>query len=158
MKFLNLLIVCVVFSISGHAKDMDNEEEMYYAKKYFLIASSTKEYKKAKKIAEYLSLKSGITLDLRGLHSDSSNSLTFSQKMCEKEWEEYPCYLARGRYDDGVYISIEDSNAYDFKDGYYIVIVASGKKEEVQKVLNKIKPFIKDAYIKTSKVYMGCMH
>ncbi len=58
-------------------------------------------------------------------------------------------------------MSIEYSNAYsEFTKGYYIVIAASGSKDdaEIKNAFKKIKLRYRDAYIKSSKVYMGCMH
>ncbi len=80
-----------------------------------------------------------------------------SQKDCMADEVDYPCYVPRGRYDDGIYISIEYSNSYEnFKDGYYIVIAASG--DDVKEYLKPVKEVVKDAYVKSSKVYIGCLH
>jgi hypothetical protein len=38
------------------------------------------------------------------------------------------------------------------------VIVSRGKKKEVKKQLKKIKKMYGDAYMKTAKVYVGCLH
>lgn len=132
-----------------------------YVKKDFLIIQSTKSYKTAMTTARIASASTGISLQLRGLTENKSSGLSFSKEECEKEEIEYPAYYARGRWDDGVYISIEYSDAYsEFAKGYYIVIAASGSKEEVEikKSFKKIKPKYKDAYFKSSKVYSGCMH
>ena len=79
----------------------------------------------------------------------------------EYDDEDSTCYLARGRWDDGVYVSIEFSNAYDsFSKGYFIVMAGSSFKNDpvLTKTLNKAKEKYPDAYIKASKVYMCCMH
>ncbi len=123
----------------------------------FLIALSTKSYSEAKAFAKKLSGKTSIPLKFRGLHYNSKLGLSLNKSACNDIDFEYPCYEARGRYDDGTYISVEYSNSYEnFKNGYYIVVVSSGK--ESQNTLSKIKRIVKDAYIKRSNIYMGCMH
>ncbi|MES1224662.1 MAG: hypothetical protein ABUT20_54725, partial [Bacteroidota bacterium] len=97
-------------------------------------------------------------LDLRDLKPNKESGLTYAKKDCENEGG-YPCYISRGRYDSGDYISIEWSDAFDgFAKGYYIVIVASGSKNETEPALKKAKQFYKDAYAKQCDVYVGCMH
>ena len=130
-----------------------------YEEKSFLIAKSTISYEEAKKISKEISKALGIGIDYRGLNFHKTIFLSLSKKECEESWGEdaYPCYVARGRYDDGEYISIEHSNSYDeFTNGYYIVIVASGKG--TSKTLKKVKKKYRDAYVKKAKVYMGCLY
>lgn len=125
--------------------------------KSFLIAKSTKSYEEAKTFSLNLSAKSGIKTDFRGLVANPTWGLSEVKESCQEQSFIFPCYVARGRYDDGVYISIEYSDAYSgFVKGYYIVIVASG--EVSRKLLLQIKSVLPDAYIKYSTVYMGCMH
>ena len=125
--------------------------------KSFLIAKSTKSYEEAKTFAMNLSAKSGIKIDFRGLLSDSTFGLSEAKEVCEEQGFTFPCYIARGRYDDGIYISIEYSNAYEgFSEGYYIVVVASGEIEK--RLIKQIKAYVPGAYVKKSSVYMGCIH
>lgn len=126
------------------------------ALKSFLIIQSTKSYDKALKKAQLACNKLSLTLDLRNLIQDKNKGLT-SNEVCE--CSEKHGYIPRGRFDDGNYISIEFSSAYEsFSPGYYIVVVASGYNEAVNLMLPKVKVHYKNAYIKNSKVYMGCMH
>lgn len=135
------------------AENFSIEDQM--ESKEFLIAKSTKSYEEAKKLAEKLSKDLNITLNLRELKPHKTHFLTFSKKECEMYG--YPCYVPRGRYDDGEYISIEHSDYYEaFTKGYYIVMVASGR--QLSKSLKKVRTKVKDAYVKKAKVYMGCMH
>jgi len=127
-------------------------------KKEFLIVKSTTSYQEAKKYAEKISQKLKIELDLRGLTFHKGSFLTESKEICEEHWGEggYPCYLARGR-EDGTFVSVEHSNEYEeFTNGYYIVVVATG--QNLSSKLKKVKKVVKDAYIKTAMIYMGCLH
>ena len=129
-------------------------EEIYYQQVQFLIAKSTKDYNEAKREAINLSKKLNITLNLRDLQFNKKSFLSFDRKICEDNLYDYPCYMPRGRYDDGEYISIEHTNSYkDFKDGYYMIVVASGI--DLDNILKKVKKSVKDVYIKSTNIYMG---
>ncbi len=134
-----------------------------YVEKRFLIINSTKNYKFALQVAQRASKDLNLELDLRDLgpSTDTTIGLSMPKDSCIKYWESNTCYLARGRGDDGDYVSIEYSNAYSgFARGYYIVVVASGLKKDPKMAasLKRVKAIYKDAYSKVSKVYMCCMH
>jgi hypothetical protein len=134
------------------------QSEEAFVKKNFVIIQSTKNYNVAQLTANKAALQLKQKLDLRGLKPSKKTGLTFSKADCENAGG-YPCYIARGRYDDGDYVSIEWSDEFDkFAKGYYVVIVFSGNKEEAVKTLEKAKSIFKDAYYKQAKVYVGCMH
>ena len=134
------------------------QNEEAFVEKSFVIIQSTKNYNTAKQTAEKAAVQLNLKLDLRGLKPSKKTGLTFSKTICENE-DGYPCYIARGRYDDGAYVSIEWSDEFDkFAKGYYIVLIYSGNKQEAAKILQKAKPVFKDAYYKQAKVYVGCMH
>ena len=152
--FIVLFMVSSVFGIA--------EEEIpnAWTDKSFVIISSNKNYSDALKFAQEASVKLKVNLDLRGLSPNPQTGLSYSVEICEKEWESFPCYLARGRGDDGEYISIEYSNQYKgFQKGYYIVVYDNGSigSPRIKKSLKKVKVFYKDAYIKNTKVWLGCI-
>ena len=154
MKFYCLLLTLILLSNIFYGQET-------LVKKQFLIAGSTKDYSNALKIAESIADDLKLKLDLRGLYYDESFGLTFKKSVCEEDGGNFPCYQARGRYDNGSYISIEMSDSYQgFSKGYYIVIIASysDNKEEIEALLKNTKEYIPDAYIKSSNVYVGCMH
>lgn len=163
MKKLLLLVFLLKFSFAF----TQNTDECYIQKDFVIILSS-KDYNSAYKIAVEASKKLDIKLDLRDLIpcNDSILGLTFKPEVCIEYTKEYEtidstCYIARGRFDDGVYVSIEYSSAYlNFREGYYIVIIGSGETKDASLVntIKTAKKVYKDAYIKTSKVYMCCMH
>jgi len=109
-----------------------------YAEIGYVIIYSGKNYEASLIVAKEASEKLDYKIDLR-------------------EQQEIP----RGRFNNGNYISIEASSDYEgFSKGYYIVIISSKHKddESLKPDLLFAKKFYKDAYIKTSKVYLGCMH
>ncbi|MGF2414544.1 MAG: hypothetical protein ACQUYJ_19570 [Ferruginibacter sp.] len=150
----------IIFSISllFFAAVSLAQEAQPYIKKSFVIVQSTKNYAAAKLTAEKAARQLQQPLDFRELKPNKKTGLTFADSVCENEGG-YPCYIARGRFDDGDYVSIEWSNAINgFAKGYYVVIVGAGSKDETTIVLKKVKKFFKDAYIKQAEVYIGCMH
>jgi hypothetical protein len=153
MKKIMLLVAVVVLG-----KICVAQEDQPFIKKSFVIVQSIKNYKTAKATAERAAAVLHQTLDLRGLKPHAASGLTFADSVCENEGG-YPCYIARGRFDDGDYISIEWSNAINgFAKGYYVVVTGAGSKEETTVLLKKAKKVFKDAYIKQAEVYIGCMH
>ena len=128
----------------------------------FLIIRSTPNYAEALRVAERAASQVDIPLDLRGLVYDPAHGLTWPAEVCEKDpLYPFPCYVARGRFDPGVYLSVERSDAYaTFTAGFFIVIAASGEpgSSELESALARVQPAYPDAYIKREKVYHGCMH
>ena len=148
-------ILLMIMSLLLTQLQASETEEFFNVKKEFLIIKSTTSYSEAKDFSQRMAKKLNIKLDFRGLTFNKKNFLTFSKKECSDF--AYPCYVGRGRYDDGEYISIEHSSAYtEFTDGYYMVVVSTGN--DVSKSLKSVKKYIADAYVKKATIYMGCMH
>jgi len=128
----------------------------------FLIVRSTSDYAEARRVLQGAHDKLGIAINLRGLIHDPRHGLTWPKQDCDRDpLYPFPCYVARGRFDPGVYLSIERSDAYrTFRPGYFVVIAASGEPNsaDVKNVLDTAKSLFPDAYVKTEKVYHGCMH
>jgi hypothetical protein len=144
---------------SGSSDD-DADPDPWVAKS-FVILGSTTSYADAKKLASAGARLLETKLDLRGLSPDKRTGLTFSRKVCEAEGELFPCYWPRGRWDDGVYISVEFSSGYKgFKPGLYIVIMANAGKDDddIKGALKHARLHYSDAYAKTTAVYLGCVH
>lgn len=130
----------------------------------FVIAASEPSYAQAVMKAATLAEKSGLIYSSNGLnfdpkHKNDNGGLTYSKQSCDDNGWDYPCYVSRGRWDDGVYITVEYSSAIQgFTPGLYVVIAASGSKENIAPTLQTVKQSIPDAYMKTSSVYVGCMN
>lgn len=141
---------------------LNAEESLPYKNQSFLILLSTKDYQTALKFVQGAERKLKLKVDLRGLKPHPKSGLTYSRELCKIEGEDiYPCYLSRGRFDDGAYLSIEHSSAYqNFRPGYYIVVAASGDASDplLKQTLVSAKAHFPDAYIKSDQVYMGCLH
>ena len=151
-----LLFLFLTSSLFGQDDQMSME-----AKKYYLITASTKDYSSALKQAESISNDLALELNLRDLQENEEAGLSWTAESCEDNGWGFPCYVARGRYDDGEFVSIEWSNAISgFTKGYYVVIVASNSNydKSLKALLKRTRKFVPDAYVKSADVYMGCMH
>jgi hypothetical protein len=137
------------------------EVESPYAERSFLIIASTRNIKEAFKLAQAAAKKTGFKFRDNLLQKDSTVGATFPLDTCKAAGFAWPCYVARGRYDDGAYLSVEYSNAYTgFQKGYFIVVAANGYKEneEFKQAVKAIRQHYPKSYVKRSAVYLGCMH
>jgi len=166
MELVKLASALVLVVQPLFAQDTTPSIEEQMATKAFVIVGSYKKYDEALKTAQSAAKKMGYSLKLNGLSPHPKTGLTHTKEFCETEEggisEEYPCYWPRGRWDDGKYVSIEYSSAFiHFAPDYYIVVVANDNSDspEIRNALKlaKSKGF-EDAYAKTDRVYLGCMH
>ena len=158
---VKVLLTMLVLSVVSPAFAAAPADSQPLIAKRIVIIKSTHDYTQAKSTALQASKKLGLKLKLRNLTPHKKTGLTYPAKTCNNDGFEYPCYIARGRYDDGAYISIEHSNAFEgFAKGYYIVVIASAadKNPIIKNVLKKAKKHYKDAYAKLSRIYIGCIH
>jgi hypothetical protein len=156
---LSLLLLFSSTVLTAQDADTTALPEPYITKE-FVIVQSVKNYPQALATAKAAAAKLKLQLDLRNLKPGKSTGLTLPKKECE-EYYSYPCYIARGRYDDGNYVSIEYSTQYEgFKKGFYIVVISSWSQGEAELniTLKKAKAVYADAYKKKSRVYVGCIH
>lgn len=156
------LLALVLLVGPAHAEDAaaPTDEDFLVAKELVIVASTTR-YDDARHGAERAAKTLGIRLDLRDLSIAPHGGLSLSQKDCDDNGFEYPCYVQRGRYDDGAYVSIEESKAYpELKPGLFIVVVASGEPDSdtTKDTLRAAKTVFPDAYARKVDVYMGCIH
>jgi hypothetical protein len=163
---LGLLLATKTPQISERDLQQAIEEGAEYIKsatveKDFVIVKSTASYREARRAAEDAARRLSVRVDLRDLSPHSGGGLTFSRKECEDGAFDYPCYVARGRGDDGFYVSVEYSTAYaGFRPGLYVVIVASDAKggQIAADAVRAARKVFKDAYVRRTGVYMGCIH
>jgi hypothetical protein len=159
--FLMLFFFSLVVRSQVPTTMVEADTESPYAERSFLILASTKNIKEAFKLAQAAAKKTGFKFRDNLLQKDSVNGATFPVDTCKTAGFEWPCYVARGRYDDGSYISVEYSNAYSgFQKGYFIVVAANGFKEneEFKQAVKTVKQYYPKSYVKRTTVYLGCMH
>ena len=156
-----LLAALVIATRAATAAAEDDGNLEPFVDKEFVIVRSTRSFEEARQSAVTAATKLGLRLDLRGLSPHERTGLTFSNEVCTRSDFPYPCYVPRGRWDDGTYVSVEWSNGYEpFSKGLYVVMVASGVpgSAETSRMLEAARRVYSDAYTKRVKVYVGCMH
>ena len=158
---LTTALILALLAVPGTAETAEPEPDPMVPVA-FVVLRSTPDYDEARQVAERAAAHLAIPLNLRGLIYDPVHGLTWSKEVCDKDpYYPFPCYVARGRFDPGVYLSVERSDAYpSFRPGLFIVIAASGKpgSVEIGSSLTRVRAAYPDAYVKQEKVYHGCMH
>jgi hypothetical protein len=122
LGFMALAALGANASSVGEARAVESEVDEYIKQATvqveFVIVKSTADYKEAARFAAEASRRLGLPLKLRDLRPTVKGGLSFPKGVCEENGWESPCYLARGRYDDGSYVSIEHTSGYpEFKPG-----------------------------------------
>jgi hypothetical protein len=151
------IVLVTLFAASPAA----SREDPDVVPKAFVILKKTSSYADARAVASDAAEQLALRMNLRDLAPDPTLGLTFSEDACKSGFGEFPCYVPRGRFDDGVYISIEYSGSYEgMEDGLYLVVLASGAPHDraVRAALRRAKGAFPDAVIKTTPVYHGCLH
>jgi hypothetical protein len=130
-----------------------------YVDKEFVIVKSTPAFKEATRFAAQAAAELGVALNLRGLSSNLRTGLTASKEECARSELPYPCYVPRGRSDDGTYVSVEWSSTYDMvARGLYVVMIASGVpgSSATRRMLEAARRVYPAAYVKRASLYVGC--
>ncbi len=129
-----------------------------HVEKAFLLVAASKSWDEARSTASQAAQALALELKVE-VEPHPTEGLTFSEKTCAESGMEHPCYVARGLWDDGEYVSVEWSSGFEgFTPSLYIVVVASGPEAEVVRHLAAAREAYGDAYVKKATVYMGCTH
>ena len=129
--------------------------------KAFVVVASTPDYEEAVRLGAQAAQEFDWKVDRRGLSEDSSIGLTWTRAECEENSWDFPCYVPRGRFDDGVRVSIEYSSADEgFSPGLYILVAASGAitDPDIPATLTRVRERFPGAFVRRAPVSMGCIH
>ena len=154
-------MLTAVFAVLLAVTSPVSERDPDVVRKSFVILKATASSADARTLAAEAAERLAIRLDLRNLAPDRTMGLTFPEDDCRNEFGEFPCYVARGRWDDGVYLSVEHSSSYEgFEEGQYLVVLASGSPRDrvVGAALRRARGSFPETVVKTAPVYVGCIH
>lgn len=129
--------------------------------KDFVVLPAIASYAEARRVAGAAARGLGLKVDLRRARPDGHGGLIFSAADCKANDWDYPCYVARGRYDDGAYVSIDEAaRFFDDEEEGYLVILASGPKGDplAQAVAKKALALFPAAELRTDAVSEACIH
>ena len=131
------------------------------AEKDFVVLPAIASYAEARRVASSAARRLGLKLDLRRARPDGHGGLTFSPVDCEANDWEHPCYVSRGRDDDGAYVSVDEARRFfDAEEQGYLVILGSGPKNDpsTRAVGEKARALFPSAEVRTDDVWQGCIH
>lgn len=166
VKITGLLVVFLFLAaaFSGQTAAADLAAEQTLAKQV-LILGSFKDYKDALNSAQKNGQLTGLPYSSRGMVFDTARGLIWPDNY---EDEIYAGSYSGRRYTDEcggdvhACLTIEKSDFYaGMQPGYYIVVAGiydEGDKSGANSQLQKLKKIVPDAYLKSTKIYMGCMH
>jgi hypothetical protein len=132
--------------------------------KAFVVLATAESYADALLSARRASRELGLRIDLRGLRfHKAGNTLTFGRATRDNDaaFGSYPCYLPRGRWDDGAYLSIELADHYAASaKARFAIVAASGDATdpELKAMLGKARPTFPTVRLEAMPIYMGCIH
>lgn len=161
---LSLLLVCL-FLIPAELRAQEDEQVV---ERHVMILSAYKDFDAAKADAEKISKASKVLFSMDGRIYDKKKGLIYPNNPDDPEDPFAGEYLAR-RYDTTYlpdsdkeipYLSVEKSEGYEgFKPGFYIVVagIKETRAEALQKIA-KFKAWAPTAYVKKTKIYIGCLH
>jgi len=122
-------------------------------------------FAEARADAEKISKAGGVPFSMEGRVFDKKRGLIYPDNLDDPAFA--GSYVARRdnltntlKGDPDGYLSVERSDGYDgFKAGYYIVVAGVyGSPAKAQKQADRFKKWAPTAYVKKSKIYMGCLH
>ncbi|MFC7337801.1 hypothetical protein ACFQY0_11475 [Haloferula chungangensis] len=141
------------------------EEEPMTKERHVAILSAYKIFADARKDAEKIAKASEVPFSMEDRVYDEKRGLIYPDDFDDEVYA--GGYVAR-RYDmthvaDGdtqtAFLSVEKSDAYDgFTPGYYIVVAGiQESRESALKQIAKFKKWAPTAYVKKTKIYLGCL-
>jgi hypothetical protein len=137
------------------------ETENAFVEKKFLLLPASSDFGKAERLARRVADRLHLPLGHTKVSPNEETGLTFTKETCTSSGEPYPCYQERGRYDDGLYVSIELARPYlPDEPSVYVIVMASGLPEGAYAdfVVTSARRHFPGARVVSSKVWMGCVH
>lgn len=144
----------------------DAQEEDQFVERHVAILSVYKSFDSARKDGEKIAKASKVPFSMEGRIYDKKRGLIYPDDHDDEVFR--GGYVARrfdktileGEEEETAYLSVERSDAYQgFKPGFYIVVAGiQDTRENALKQADKYKAWAPTAYVKKTKIYMGCLH
>jgi hypothetical protein len=156
-----LFLAGLLSTLPAVAQEGPASDRKWTEDKEFVIVASARSFTEAARLASDAGMALYLKQDLRGVAEDKKIGLTFSKEECEKNNWDFPCYVPRGRFDDGIWVSVEHSSGYEgFAPRLYLIIIASAPVHDpmIKVALDMARKQYPKAYAKRAAVYMDCIH
>lgn len=155
------LLSLAIFAGSIRAAEPDFMESRYVA-----ILSVYPKFAGAKEDAEKIASASGVPFSMEGRVYDQKRGLIYPDNFDDEVFRgayvarRYDTTVRAGREDETVFLSVERSDGYEgFKPGFYIVVAGIlENKAEAGARADRFRQWAPTAYVKKTRIYMGCMH
>lgn len=155
MKTLILLMLLSLLPFSVTFADEQAIEGEFYSDRYILILNSTKDYNEALNFANDAAKKLRLEFDNENKRYSKEKGIYFEGI----EDDDYNGGYYPRRYAEE-FISLENSGGYrGLADGFIIIVggIYADRKSSRQ-ALAKVKTVYANAYVKKTKMWMGCIH
>ena len=129
--------------------------------KEFVVVRATESLPESIAMGQSIAASLGLTFDLRGLEEAESGEPSLSREVCEENGWEYPCYVQRGRYDDGIYLSLEPASTFapGAARGYVVVLASAVPGDRrLDAAFEKARAAGLEPERLQRDAYLGCMH
>lgn len=149
-----------LFAAGADAADEPELTEDETAEKDFVVLPPVSSYAVALRTARAAAAHLRLRFELRDSRPDGHGGLTFPPTVCEDNGWDFPCYVTRGRFDDGLYVSIDESSVVDSEVPGYVVVLASGPKDDpdTRALLERARAAFPAVELRTARIYQGCIH
>ncbi len=127
----------------------------------FVVLPAVPSYREARALADLAASRLSLRRDWRGAVADGRGGLTFSRRVCAASGRDYPCFITRGRSDDGQYVSIDDASMlFERPTKGYVVVLGSGPAgaPALRALVEKARGPFPAVSLVTETVYQGCIH
>lgn len=167
MKQLTLFTIpLLLFCLFLTPAKLRAQEENQYAERHIAILSAYKTFDEAKADAEKISKASQVPFSMMGRVYDKKLGLIYpadeeTEVMKAEDFPRlYDTTVIKEGEEETPFLSVEKSDAYEgFAPGFYIVVAGINETRDLAlKRAEKFKTWASTAYVKKSKLYMGCRH
>ena len=161
---LGILLLAPMPSISADAEPSAPDSQV--VERHVAILSVYKSFAAAKADAEKMAKAAKVPFSMEGRVYDKKRGLIYPDDFEDEVFRggyvarRYDKTLLEGSEKETQYLSVERSDGYEgMKPGFYMVI--AGIQDTRAAAMKQIAPYKKwapTAYVKKSKIYMGCLH
>lgn len=154
-------LCCANILVRAEAAEPDSMESRYVA-----ILSVYPQFAEAKDDATKIAKASGVPFSMEGRVYDKKRGLIYPDNFGDEVFRgayvarRYDTTVLAGKEDETVFLSVERSDGYEgFKPGFYMVVAGILENQtEAGARASRFRPWAPTAYVKKTRIYMGCMH
>jgi hypothetical protein len=145
--------------VTREGEPMDDSSDVAYFGSEVLIVASSKSYDVARRAAQAFALVSGVPYDSNGMIFDKKRGLIWPDDSRDEAWAGAYAPRRDDECNGHLCVTVERSEFYEgLEPKLYIVVAGLLGHDEVDERLGDARRFARDAYVRETVLYMGCMH